>query len=274
MFDFVRKNTKFLMIVLFLLIVPSFVLLGVEGYTRNQERSETVAVVDGQKITAAEWDNAHRAQVDRMRASMPQMDASFFDSPALRYQTLESLVRQRVIAAAAVQRHLTVPDAQLARLLSEDPAIASLRGPDGKIDMDRLRAITGSQGMTPDGFVEAMRGQLATQQVLGAVTNTAFSTSEDARAALEAYFGQREIQRMTFATADFAAKVNPGDADIEQYYQTHLDSFRAPEQASIEYLVLDIDALRKNVKISEADLRSYYEPVSYTHLTLPTKRIV
>ncbi|ROR18007.1 peptidyl-prolyl cis-trans isomerase D [Comamonas sp. BIGb0124] len=259
MFDFVRKNTKFLMIVLFLLIVPSFVLLGVEGYTRNQERSETVAVVDGQKITAAEWDNAHRAQVDRMRASMPQMDASFFDSPALRYQTLESLVRQRVIAAAAVQRHLTVPDAQLARLLSEDPAIASLRGPDGKIDMDRLRAITGSQGMTPDGFVEAMRGQLATQQVLGAVTNTAFSTSEDARAALEAYFGQREIQRVAFATADFAAKVNPGDADIEQYYQAHLDSFRAPEQASIEYLVLDIDALRKNVKISEADLRSYYE---------------
>ena len=84
--------------------------------------------------------------------------------------------------------------------------------------------------MTPDGFVEAMRGQLATQQVLGAVTNTAFSTSEDARAALEAYFGQREIQRMTFATADFAAKVNPGDADIEQYYHCLLYTSDAADE--------------------------------------------
>ncbi|KAF1023738.1 MAG: Peptidyl-prolyl cis-trans isomerase D [Paracidovorax wautersii] len=259
MFDFVRKNTKFLMIVLFLLIVPSFVLLGVEGYTRNQERSETVAVVDGQNITAAEWDNAHRAQVARMRASMPQIDAAIFDTPAFRYQTLEALVRQRVIAAAATKGHLTTTDGQLAEQLVADPAIASLRGPDGKIDMDRYRQATGAQGLTPEAFENIMRGQLATQQVLGAVEGSAFSSPADAAAALEAYFGQRKIQRVAFNPADYAAQVTPSDADLQQYYQAHIDSFQAPEQANIEYVVLNLDTLRKNVTVNEADLRSYYE---------------
>lgn len=259
MFDFVRKNTKFLMIVLFLLIVPSFVLLGVEGYTRNQEQSETVAVVDGQEITAAEWDNAHRAQVDRLRTSMPQMDARFFDSPALRYQSLEALVRQRVIATAAARNHLTTTDSQLAQLLAADPDIASLRGEDGRIDMDRYRQITGARGLTPEAFENAMRGQLATQQVLGAVASTSFATPADAAAALDAFFGQRRIQRATFGTQDFLPQANPSDADLQQYYQAHLDSFQAPEQANIEYVVLDLEALRRKVAVNEAELRAHYE---------------
>ena len=32
MFDFVRKHTKVLMFLMFLLIIPAFVLVGVDGY--------------------------------------------------------------------------------------------------------------------------------------------------------------------------------------------------------------------------------------------------
>ena len=34
--------------------------------------------------------------------------------------------------------------------------------------------------------------------------------------------------------------------------------FQAPEQASIEYVVLDLDAVKKNIAVSEDDLRKYY----------------
>ena len=45
MFDFVRKHTRILQFVLFLLIFPSFVLFGVEGYTRMSDRGPVVASV-------------------------------------------------------------------------------------------------------------------------------------------------------------------------------------------------------------------------------------
>jgi peptidyl-prolyl cis-trans isomerase D len=34
MFDLVRKHTKVLMFLMFLLIIPAFVLVGVDGYSR------------------------------------------------------------------------------------------------------------------------------------------------------------------------------------------------------------------------------------------------
>jgi peptidyl-prolyl cis-trans isomerase D len=53
--------------------------------------------------------------------------------------------------------------------------------------------------------------------------------------------------------------VTVSDADIETYYKDHSAQFQAPEQASVEYLVLDMDAAKKNISVSDADLKSYYE---------------
>ena len=45
MFDFVRKHTRVMQFILFLLIFPSFVLFGLEGYNRFNEKGEAVAKV-------------------------------------------------------------------------------------------------------------------------------------------------------------------------------------------------------------------------------------
>ena len=68
MFDFVRKHTKIMQFLLFLLIFPSFVLFGLEGYSRMREKGAVVATVNGTDILQADLDNAHKVQVDRMRA--------------------------------------------------------------------------------------------------------------------------------------------------------------------------------------------------------------
>ena len=68
-----------------------------------------VAKVDGTSITRAEWDAAHQNEVERVRASMPSIDAKLLDSPEARYATLERLVRDRVLAAAANKSHLVPP---------------------------------------------------------------------------------------------------------------------------------------------------------------------
>jgi peptidyl-prolyl cis-trans isomerase D len=88
MFEFVRKHNRVMQVLLFILIVPSFLLFGLEGYNRYQEKGETVAKVDGREITQAEWDAAHQREVDRLRQQMPQLDARLLDSPQARYATL------------------------------------------------------------------------------------------------------------------------------------------------------------------------------------------
>ena len=137
MFDSIRNNSKILMGLLFLLVIPSFVLFGMEGYSRFEDKGAVVAKVDGQKINQSEWDAAHQAEVERIRASMPNLDPKLLDSAEARYATLDRLVNDRVIARASENQLLVTSDQRLARYLQQDPSIAGLRGADGKLDMER-----------------------------------------------------------------------------------------------------------------------------------------
>jgi peptidyl-prolyl cis-trans isomerase D len=58
MFDFVRKHTKIMQFLLFLLIFPSFVLFGLEGYQPHARKRAVVATVNGTDILQPELDNA------------------------------------------------------------------------------------------------------------------------------------------------------------------------------------------------------------------------
>lgn len=259
MFDIFRKHTRIMMMVMFLLIIPSFVLLGVDRYSRMNEKDVPVARVGSTDITQSQWDAAHRVEADRLRASMPNIDAKLLDSPEARYATLERLVHERVVAQAADQARLSTSDARLARFLQEDPTVASLRKADGKIDMDRYRQLAAGQGLTPEGFENNVRLDLARQQVEAGVIASGFVAPAVADVALNAFFEKREIQLINFLSKDYAAKVSPTEADLEAFYKSNPALFQAPEQSQIEYVVLDLDAVKKGIQIPEADLKSYYD---------------
>jgi peptidyl-prolyl cis-trans isomerase D len=258
MFESIRKHSKIVMFLLFLLIIPSFVLVGIDS-NYFSEKSPVVARVDGEKINQTDWDNAHRMESDRIRAQSPSVDPKFLDTPQARYATLERMVRDRVLAAAAQKMHLVTTDARLARSLQDIPAIAQLRRPDGTLDAEAYRALVGAQGLTPEGFEANVRRDLSVNQVMGGVMSTAFGADAQVKLALDALYERREVQVARFKTEDFSSKVAVTDADLEAYYKAHPAQFQQTEQAAIEYVVLDIDSVRAGITLSDDDLRTYYK---------------
>jgi peptidyl-prolyl cis-trans isomerase D len=255
MFDSFRKYNKIIMVFLFLLIIPSFVLFGVDRYQGNGQ-GEKVARVAGNDITRPEWDAQHRNEVDRIRRQAPNIEPALLDSDAARYATLERMVRDRVLAAAASKSNMTVSEERLARLFAADAGLAAFRTADGKFDRETFMRAT---GRTPEQYEASVRADLATQQVSLGVSGTTFATPSQAAAALNAFYDRREIQVALFKLADFASKVGVTDADLQSFYKDHAAQFQVPEQASVEYLVLDLDAAKKNISVNEADLRTYYD---------------
>jgi len=244
---------------LFLLIIPSFVMFGIEGYSRFKDQGAVVAKVNGNKINQAEWDAAHKREVDRIRASMPSIDVKMFDTPEARYATLERLVRDQVVVAAAQKLQLVASDTRLARELQSIPAIAALRTPDGKLDMERYKQLAASQGMTPEMFEVQMRADISNQQVIRGVQGSAFATVAQTQTAMNAFMQRREVQILNFPSADYFGKVNVSEADVQAYYDKNAAKFQSSESADIEYVVLDIDTLRQSIVLNEQDLKAYYE---------------
>ena len=258
MFDFFRRHTRALQFLLVLLIFPSFVFFGIQGYSRfagNDQQS--VAKVAGQPITQIEFDNAMRERVDRARRQMPNLDAKMFETPEMRAMALDGVIRDRLTLVAADRLHLTMTDDRLDRAFKSDPEYAALRNPDGSVNRDTLAAI----GMSSEAFAERLRQDLSRRQVLQPLGNSAIAPAASASAALEAMYQQREVQIERFDAKDQLAKAAPTDAEIEAYYKdpAHAGEFQAPEQAAVEYVVLDLDSVKKNIAVSEDDLRRYYD---------------
>jgi peptidyl-prolyl cis-trans isomerase D len=255
MFDFVRTHTRLFQGILVLLIFPSFVFFGVQGYSSfTSESSAKVAQVDGHGITRAELDAAHQRSIDRMRQQMPGVDVKLFDTPAMKRETLDALVRDRVLLTAAEQMNLGVGDERLQRIFATDPQFAQLRNPDGSVRRELLAA----QGMSSEMFAQRLRQDLAMRQVLQGIAGTTLTPKAVIDPSIDALLQRRQVQYQNFDASAYRAKVNPTDAEVEAFYKANEALFRAPEQATIEYLVLDAQALAKGISVPEDELRRYY----------------
>lgn len=256
MFDFVRNHQRLLQFGLLVLIVPSFVAFGIQGYQSFNEGTNAAAEVAGTPISQAEWDSAHRNQVERLRAQMPTIDVKMLDTPEMRQNVLEELVRSRVMFEATQKLHLMPTDEHLARVFRTDPQFESARNPDGTVRKELLTL----RGMTSEQFAQRIKLDMAQQQVLGGIGNTAIAPAGVAGKAIDALFQRREVQIARFDPKDFLAKQQAGDAEIQAWYDNpqHTAQFQSPETAAIEYVVLDLDAVHKTISVPEDDLRKYY----------------
>lgn len=270
MFDFVRQHNRLFQFILLLLILPSFAFVGMQGYTNMMGGANAgVASVDGRKITQAEWDNAHREQSQRIRGQNPAFDAKLLDTPEIKRQALESLVTERTLQAAASHQHFTPSAEAVNARFWNDPQFAFLRNPDGTVNKGLLAA----QGMTPSMFLERLRQDYGLRQVSAPIETSVVAGDANARLAFDSLLQQRDVQLQRFGLKDFAAKISPSDADIEAFYKEPANAakFQLPESAQIQYLVLDIEALKQDVKFSEDDLQTYYKE-NATRYGVPEER--
>jgi peptidyl-prolyl cis-trans isomerase D len=259
MFDFIRNHNRLFFFVMVLLIFPSFAFFGIQGYTGMRDGVGTVAQVDGRKITQAEWDLAVRQQGEQLRQSIPDVDPKLLDSPEIKREALERLVRERVLFSAANRQHLIVTDEQVKREILQAPQFASLRGADGSIDIGAYKAMLSARGFTPEMFEASLRQDAMLRQVLRGPTDPVPASTMPARLALESFLQRRQVQIQTFDPKTYADKAKPTDEQLQDYYKRNEALLRTPEQAVIEYVTLDAQALKAAIVVSPDDVKARYD---------------
>ncbi|MEX5745878.1 SurA N-terminal domain-containing protein [Massilia sp. X63] len=256
MFDFVRNNKRVMQGLLLVLIVPSFVLVGVESYQNRGDAAAGVATVAGQKVTQQEWEEAQRRQIDQARQMMgPQFDQKMFETPEAKQAILNNLVAERAINAEIARNHMTVGDAALAKTIAE---VQSFRKPDGSFDMEQYKAALAAQGMTPAMFDQRLRRDLTVQQLSGSIQSTAFAPRSVTQRLSDINDQEREVQEMLFPIAQYLPQVKVTDAMVKAYYDKNAQLFTIPEQVKAEYVVFDADAVAGQVQVSDAEIGEYY----------------
>ncbi|WP_342118669.1 SurA N-terminal domain-containing protein [Pseudoduganella sp. OTU4001] len=258
MFDFVRTHQKLMQIILALLIVPSFVLVGVSGVTLFGEDPNTIAKVAGYPLTQQEWENAQRNQLDNMRRQMgAQFDQKMFDTPEFKQNVLDQLLAQRALSAEIRKAHMTVSNEAVQRAVWAD--FPTLVKADGKFDAEQYRQILANQGFSVDMHQSQLRNDMVVNQILGGVEQSGFTPRTVAKAISDFGSQEREVQELAFPLTKYLADVKVTDEMVKAFYDKNAKLFEIPESAKIEYVVLNAESVAPQVNVSDEEVAAYYK---------------
>jgi peptidyl-prolyl cis-trans isomerase D len=249
MFEFIRTHKRLMQIFLMLLIVPSFVLVGVSSYQNKGDNANAIATVGGQNITQQEWEAAQRRQIDRYRQAMgAQFDQKLFDTPEAKQAILDNLIAERAVGAEVAQRNLTITDATLAKVYAEQFAG----------DVEQYKATATSMGLTTQGLDARVRKDMTIQQLSAAVQGTAFAPRSVATRLSDINDQEREVQELMFPAADYVSQVKVTDDMVKAFYEKNAALFLIPEQVKAEYVLFTPATVEGQVSVSDAEVADFY----------------
>lgn len=267
MFDFIRTNQRFMMFILLVLVLPSFVLIGVSGYTNYVSGDKDLVKVGDSAVTLQEFEMARRNQLEQLqRSTMGRFDPEVLNNRPARELLLESLVDRRVMVDIATQERFSVSDAALRNAIANMPEFQD----NGHFSAERYNQLLDSAGLSARDFEQGQRGELALQRVLGPVGGSAVIPATVVQRIQAALTEERTVRLQTFPVSEYEKDIVITDDDIQAWYDANKEKMAVPDQVAAQYLVLNEEAALQAVgDIADADLKNYYEQNKARYVTSP-----
>ncbi|MBK6973630.1 MAG: SurA N-terminal domain-containing protein [Sterolibacteriaceae bacterium] len=255
MFDSVRNN-KLVVQVILGLITLTFAFFGIEAYMRSPGTTQEVAKVGKSRISLGDFQQAMRAQEERMREALGgQFDPKMLDTPEARRAVLDSLIGQRTLGLEAASARLGVSDEQLRDFIASAPALQE----SGQFSQAKYDAVVRSRGMSREGFEYTLRQDLVQQQLTGAIIESGYASRALAERWVALQSEEREFAEVQFKPEQYLTQVKLEADAIQKFYDANKPQFDTPEQVKVEYVIFDVAAMLPLVTIDDAELDKRYK---------------
>jgi peptidyl-prolyl cis-trans isomerase D len=238
------------------ILVISFAVWGVADIFTGF-RANDIARVGSTDITIADfsrdYDSAVQNYSRQFGSALTPAQARQIGIPS---QVLGRLVNQALLDNAAGKMGLGLSDAELGKLVASDP---DFFGPSGTFDRSQLNAVIRQQGYTEDAFILARRQETVRAQLAGAIAGGVTSPVSYLKA-LHTYRTEERDLSYVLLTAPAATDIpEPGDTDLNAFYELHKKDYDAPEVRAVDYFVLSAASLAKVDDISDDDAKKEYD---------------
>ncbi|MBL8533311.1 MAG: SurA N-terminal domain-containing protein [Betaproteobacteria bacterium] len=258
MFDWVDKHKRWIQISLLVLIVPSFAFFGINYYFNEYGDSGAVAQVAGTKISPQEFESALRERQEQLRQMMKEKaDPAMLDSNEVRNGVINALVEKRALLAHALNSGMTVPDAQVRKVITEIPYFKDEST--GKFSQDRYAQVLKGQGMTPVMFEERVRQDMRIAQSRDSVTGSTILADAVVSQLGRIREQRREVSQWVVSPEHYVAKVTVADAEVKKHYDENQKDFRIPERVRVEFVALTPEVAGKSVTVTEQEIQEQYK---------------
>jgi peptidyl-prolyl cis-trans isomerase D len=257
MLESFRTHKRLLLVVLFVLVVPSFVFLGVADYQSFTNNDVKLASVRKNDITQAQFDQSWRERLNQLREQNgSNFNINAVDTPANRQAWLDQLVDNQVLQQEMLDQHFNATDNMVRQAIASTPDFQD----NGKYSFQKYSQFLAERNIRDVDYEQYVRQSLAFAQLLEPVASTVSIPVQTAALLQTAMTQERTVRLKTFEAAAYEQSVQVSDQEMADWYEKNKQSLQVPAYVNVDYVVLNQDAALKTVgEISDADIESYYK---------------
>src|SRR4029077_20590424 len=245
--DWLKWSLGLVCVAFVLFYIPDFL----RGTGADAASGDTVAKVEGRDITSADFRRTYQAQLQAYRSAYGgNMNDQLLKQLGVDQQILQQMVDERAALAEAERLNIRVSDEEVrARIL----AIPSFQENGAFIGEQRYRDLLQMQNppLSTTDFEENVRRSLVVEKLRAVVTDWLSISDKEVEQEYRRRNEKVKLAVVTFLTDSFKPDVTASDADGSSYFEAHKDSFKIPEKRKIRYLLVDMDAIRAKIVVSQ-----------------------
>lgn len=178
-------------------------------------------------------------------------------------QVLGDLVRQAALSAQARKIGLSIPDDIIARSIVQNPMF---QGADGTFSRRGFLQLLAANGLTEQQYVAFERDRLLRSAIASAVDRDLTLPETMLEAVFVHHNSTRKGLVLTIPRHAAGPVSEPGEDEIEEYYEANKRRFTAPEFRALTLLPVLPETIMSTVSVEEEDIRHIYEtqPEAYS----------
>lgn len=231
-------------------IIGIFALFGAESIVGGFLQGNGVASVNGEEITEQELS----VSIQNVMASIGS-NLETIDEELIREVALNQLIEDKLLMQAAQDAGMIVSSDSLDREIIRNPQFQI----NGQFDNDLARRTMASQGFTPQSYRQALADRMMLGQLANAYAASDFVTESDLERIAALQTQTRDFRYLTIPLGTRTVGEEISDADLRDYYDNNQSMFTVPEQVTVDYVMLDKDAIFEEIEVAESDIRAQYD---------------
>jgi peptidyl-prolyl cis-trans isomerase D len=232
-------------------IAGTFALFGVEHYLESRGANIAKAVVNGETITAGDFDVLYR----RQERQMDMAEQSITGQKENQRKLLDGLIKKSVGIQSALSSGFQVSGAQVIAQIQNVPQFLE----EGRFSVARYQQALNQALFTPESFRKEVWEDLLLNQQRFAFMGTAVVFPYELDAFVKLNNQTRDYDYLRLPYEQFLGGIKLSDKAVEDYYQSHREMFKTEEQVVVKYVRLSMSDIRKGVTMPESAVKQYYD---------------
>jgi len=256
MLENLRNNLRGVALGIVIVIGLIFALSGTGALFVSTPDSKAALMVNGQKVTEREVQQAVAREKSRILSQNPEMDQTLLDDAELRPQAIQQIIAREVLVQASQDQDLAVAPSLVSELIADVEQFQT----DGQFDQNKYRFVIRNQGYASSSkFTGMLEDQFLVQQLSQAVLASSFITATELFSLAALTEQQRDFDYTRVPLQPFVDQVEVTQQDISDYYDDNKDQYTTEKQVAIEYIELNPNLLIASQEVTNEAIQARFD---------------